>query len=174
MTRHPGGSAQTLRLIGLAALPQGARVLDLGAGDGDGVRLLRSLGYDAAGVDRHAAPGVEAGDLLRTRFADESFDAVLSECAFFLTGDVPGALRESARLLKPGGVLMLADVFFQPAAPLLEAAGLRPEQEEDLTEAWREYYLRSVWEGTADACPTPKGACRYQMLIGRKMIHGSV
>ena len=122
MTRHPGDTAH---LIALAGLRPGAKVLDLGAGDGDGVRLLRLLGYDARGVDRKAAPDVEAGDLLRTGFADASFDAVMSECAFFVSGDVPGALRESARLLKQGGTLLLADVFFEDPAPLLEAAGLR-------------------------------------------------
>ena len=88
MTRHPG---DTRRLIDLADLQPGARVLDLGAGDGDGVRLLRSLGYDAAGIDRIAAEDVEQGDLLHTTFASNSFDAVMSECTFFLTGDVPMA-----------------------------------------------------------------------------------
>ena len=166
MTRHPG---DTKHLIVLADLQPGARVLDLGAGDGDGVRLLRLLGYDARGVDRKAAPDVEAGDLLRTGFADASFDAVMSECAFFVSGDVPGALRESARLLAPGGTLLLADVFFEPPEPLLEAAGFRINAKEDWTGAWREYYLRSIWEGTAETCPIPKGKCQYWMLIGRKV-----
>ncbi len=165
MTRHPGDTAH---LIALAGLRPGAKVLDLGAGDGDGVRLLRSLGLDAVGIDRRAAPDVEAGDLLRTGFADASFDAVMSECAFFVSGDVPGALKESARLLAPGGTLLLADVFFAPPEPLLEAAGFRLIVKEDWTAAWREYYLRSIWEGTLDACPVPKGSCQYWMLIGRK------
>ena len=55
MTRHPG---DTRHLIELADLKPGARVLDLGAGDGDGVRLLRSLGFEAYGIDRKAAPDV--------------------------------------------------------------------------------------------------------------------
>ena len=166
MTRHPGDTAH---LIALAGLRPGAKVLDLGAGDGDGVRLLRRLGYDACGVDRTAAPDVEAGDLLQTRFEDGSFDAVMSECAFFVSGDVPGALRESARLLAPGGALLLADVCFEPPEPLLKAAGFRIAAKEDWTAAWREYYLRSLWEGTLDACPIPKGKCQYWMLIGRKV-----
>ena len=165
MTRHPG---DTKHLIALAGLRPGARVLDLGAGDGDGVRLLRLLGYDARGVDRKAAPDADEGDLLRTGFADASFDAVMSECAFFVSGDVPGALRESARLLKSGGALLLAGVFFEDPASLLETAGLRLIVKEDWTDAWREYYLRSIWEGTLDACPVPKGKSQYWMLIGRK------
>ena len=165
MTRHPG---DTRHLIDLADLQPGARVLDLGAGDGDGVRLLRRLGFDASGVDKKAAPAVEEGDLLRTRFAGGSFDAVMSECTFFLAGDVPGAMRESARLLKSGGKLLLADLFFEDPEPLLEAAGFRLIHKEDWTNAWREYYLRSIWEGTADPCPAPKGKSTYWMLIARK------
>ena len=165
MTRHPG---DTSRLIELADLQPSARVLDLGAGDGDGVRLLRSLGCDAAGIDKTAAPDVAAGDLLQTPFASGSFDAVMSECAFFLTGDVNGAMRESARLLKSGGKLLLADLFFEDPEPLLEAAGFRLIHREDWTKAWREYYLRSIWEGTAEACPAPKGKSTYWMLIARK------
>ena len=165
MTRHPG---DTRRLIDLADLQPGARVLDLGAGDGDGVRLLRSLGYDAAGIDRIAAEDVEQGDLLHTTFASNSFDAVMSECTFFLTGDVPGAMRESARILKIGGKLLLADIFFEDPEPLLEAAGFRLIHKEDWTKAWWEYYLRSIWEGTAEVCPVPKGKSTYWMLIARK------
>ena len=166
MTRHPGDTAH---LIALAGLQPGARVLDLGAGDGGGVRLLRSLGFEAYGIDRKAAPDVDEGNLLRTGFADASFDAMMSECAFFVSGDVPGALKESARLLKPGGTLLLADVFFSPPEPLLAAAGFRIMAKEDWTNAWREYYLRSIWEGTAETCPVPKGKCQYWMLIGRKV-----
>ena len=169
MTRHPGGPEQTGRLLDQARLRPGARVVDLGAGDGESVRLLRSRGFDAVGVDKHAAPDVEAGDLLRTRFEDGAFDAVMSECAFFVSGDVPGALREGARLLRPGGTLLLADVFFEDPEPLLKAAGFRLAAQEDWTKAWREYYLRSIWEGTAETCPIPKGKCQYRMLIGRKV-----
>lgn len=165
MTRHPG---DTRRLIDLADLQPGARVLDLGAGDGDGVRLLRSLGYDAAGIDRIAAEDVEQGDLLHTTFASNSFDAVMSECTFFLTGDVPSAMRESARILKIGGKLLLADIFFEDPEPLLEAAGLKVIHKEDWTKAWRAYYLRSIWEGTDAPCPAPKGKSTYWMLIARK------
>ena len=141
MTRHPGDAKH---MIDLADLQPGARVLDLGAGDGDGVRLLRSLGFDASGIDKKAAPDVEEGDFLHTGFSNNSFDAVMSECAFFVSGDVPGALRESARLLRSGGKLLLADIYFEDPEPLLEAAGLKVIHKEDWTKAWREYYLRST------------------------------
>ena len=44
MNGHPGGIEHTRRLLELAALPAGASVLDMGAGAGETLALLRSLG----------------------------------------------------------------------------------------------------------------------------------
>ena len=48
MKSHPGGAEHTRRMLALAALPEGARVLDMGAGAGESVQLMRSLGLDEA------------------------------------------------------------------------------------------------------------------------------
>ena len=168
MNRHPGGEEHTRRMLALAALPAGSRVLDLGAGEGDSLPLLRSLGYAAEGIDlAPRGPDVAKGDLLRAPYPDGSFDGVLSQCAFFLSGDPPGAYREAWRLLKPGAVLMLSDVCFEAPEPLAEAAGFRVEHAEDLTAAWREYYLEALWRGTAECCGI-RGKCDYRLLICRK------
>ncbi len=170
MSRHPGGEAHTRRLLELAALPAGARVLDLGAGAGEAVQLMRDMGFAAEGIDLAPRSAlVRCGDLLHAPWPDAAFDAVLSQCAFFLTGDVPAALREARRLLKPGGLLLLSDVFFAPPAPLLEGAGFALLQQEDLTPQWREYYIDAIWRGDAeDCCALPRGKCSYWLLIGRK------
>ena len=59
MNRHPGGVEHTRRMLALARLPEGASVLDLGAGDGETLALYQSLGWfqDAVdlGEDRWAA-----------------------------------------------------------------------------------------------------------------------
>jgi len=52
MSIHPDGLNTTQRLLELADLPAGSRILDLGAGDGESVRWLRAQGYDATGLDR--------------------------------------------------------------------------------------------------------------------------
>ena len=52
MNRHPGGEEHTRRLLELAALPEGARILDMGAGGGEAVRLMRAEGFRATGMDR--------------------------------------------------------------------------------------------------------------------------
>ena len=168
-------------------------ILDLGAGNGEAVRIMREMGYEAWGLDLEAAAGsdpgddrisgvnagqdtgsaphggfVRRGDMLHTDFPDASFDAVFSQCSFYASGDVRGALAESRRILKPHGLLLLSDVFFEEPRNLLAEAGFSTLQEEDMTPAWREFFLRAIWEGSADGTCIPKGKCRYFFVIGRR------
>lgn len=93
------------------------------------------------------------GDFLHCPFADQSFDAILSECSFYVSGHPRAALSEAARLLKKGGTLLLADV-----SPLsgeahiqsMQDAGFAVKYTEDITPLWKEYYLSCIWDGTAD------------------------
>ncbi len=169
MRSHPGGEEQTRRLLELAALTPGSRVLDLGAGAGEAVALLRSLGFAAEGIDREPrSPLVERGDFLRASRPDGGFDAVLSQCAFFVSGDQPGALRETRRLLRGGGKLLLSDVFFEDPGPLLERAGFRLLEREDWTPIWREYYLEALWTEDVPCSELPRGKSAYWLLIAEK------
>ena len=169
MKGHPGGDAHTRHMLELAALPAGVSVLDLGAGAGESLRLLRGLGYAAEGIDLAPRSGaVRRGDFLRAPYADESFDALLSQCAFFVSGDQAGALREAWRLLKGGGTLLLSDVFFAEPQALLEQAGFTLLHAENMTAAWREYYLEALWRGEDCGCALPRGKGSYWLLIARK------
>ena len=168
MKRHPGGAEHTRRMIGLAALEPHAKVLDMGAGDGETVRLLRELGYAAQGID--LAPegeDVEKGDFLSLPYSDASFDAVISQCAFYVSGDPRGALSEAVRVLKKGGKLLLSDVWFQNSVQTVENVGFSVLHREDMTAAWREYYIEAIWRGDTDGIPV-KGKCTYEMLICKK------
>ena len=174
MTRHPGGASATQKLISAAAPAPGARIIDLGAGDGDAVRALRALGYEAVGLDLNPGPDVERGDILAPPFEPESFDAALSQCAFLLTGDVPGALASAWKLLRPGGVLMYSDAVpggVAALSALAREAGFELLHAEDVTDEWREYYLAALWRGEAE--PPPEGKAlkntRYLSAILRKI-----
>ncbi len=172
--KHPGGVSMTQYLLERSELAP-CRVLDMGAGDGQAVVMLRSMGFDAVGIDC-AATGqrsVMQGDFLQCPFADKSFDAILSECAFYCSGDPDGAVKEAARLLKKGGKLLLADVSVRDAdnhRTNLEAAGFAVIHLEDVTPLWREYYIARIWDGTVEqVCgmvPKKKGETyRYYLTI---------
>ena len=170
MNGHPGGIEHTRRMLMLADLPAGASILDMGAGSGEAIKLLRNAGYEATGIDLEPrGEGVEQGSFLHTPYPGGCFDAVLSQCAFFVSGDVPGALREAHRVLKSGGKLLLSDVFFTEPAPLLERAGFEILRSEDMTDAWREYYLDALWRGDGCGCEIPHGKCTYWLIIAGKV-----
>jgi demethylmenaquinone methyltransferase / 2-methoxy-6-polyprenyl-1,4-benzoquinol methylase len=111
-------------------LRPGQRVLDLAAGTGvSTAELLRadvqavacdfSLGMLQAGrANRHRrqVPFV-AGDALHLPFADGVFDAATISFGLRNVADVPAALRELARVVRPGGRLVVCEFSRPPWAP---------------------------------------------------------
>jgi len=116
--------AQVARLLEVLALPVGARVLDCACGQGRHAHLLAEAGFDVDGVDFSAPLLAQArargtGRTLRYRRADMRrlpaawtgrFEAVLNLfTSFGFFGDPRDdarVLREFARVLKPGGLLL--------------------------------------------------------------------
>lgn len=109
----------------LLGLHHGARVLDAPCGWGRHTALLADAGCDAFGADlsfdllRRARRGTEAGppplyaaaDIRALPFADAAFDAVINvftSLGLFLDdAEDLAALRETRRVLRPGGALLL-------------------------------------------------------------------
>lgn len=158
MRKHPGGEQHSRYLIELSFLDPPAKWLDMGAGDGETVRLLRSLGHSAEGIDLEPrSESVAQGDYLHGPYEDGCFDGIISECSFYSSGDVPGALREAGRLLRRGGKLVFSDVTENVVQLLNQCrqAGFAVRHLEDLTEQWREYYLECLWR--EENVPTGRG-----------------
>ncbi len=105
------------RLRGVAPARSGARLLDMGAALGFGVSEAARAGFSAFGLEvsrsavRRAAavaPGaVVAANGLRLPFRTASFDAVTLWDVLEHLSDPAAALREIARVLVPGGRLLL-------------------------------------------------------------------
>jgi demethylmenaquinone methyltransferase/2-methoxy-6-polyprenyl-1,4-benzoquinol methylase len=124
------------RLAAQAAEPSGKRILDLGTGTGDLAReLVRRGAASVCGVDLtpgmldaasrvRPGPGPHswlAADGHHLPFAGESFDALTN--AFLLRNlvDLPAALREMSRVVRPGGPVVCLDMT-QPPPGLFSAA----------------------------------------------------
>lgn len=99
-------------------LPRNAAILDLGANTSEILCVLHRLGFtDLTGVDVAAEvarmPYASAirylcADFMRTGFAAASFDALTAISAIEHGYDGESLFRECARLLRPGGYLILS------------------------------------------------------------------
>ena len=132
---------------------RGKDVLEVGAGRGGGASYVarylapaRMTAVDLAPeavalcTRRHAVPNLQfqVGDAERLPFTDATFDAVLNVESSHCYASIENFFREVARVLKPGGFFLLADLRDAKEMPALEAMlagqpGLELVAREDLT-----------------------------------------
>jgi ubiquinone/menaquinone biosynthesis C-methylase UbiE len=106
-------------------LRTGDRVLDIGCGVGAFLRLVTAHGAQAFGLDaseallelareRVADADLRVGDMEALPYDDDTFDLVTGFNAFFFANDIVAALREAARVAKPGApvVIQVAEQTF--------------------------------------------------------------
>ncbi|HET7627604.1 MAG TPA: class I SAM-dependent methyltransferase [Bacillales bacterium] len=130
---HPGGFAATLNFLSHFPIAAGAKVLEVGSGTGQTACYLAEKGCDVTALDlrekmvektqkRAQSKGVNVkavqGDVTKLPFEDESFDVVLGE-SVTVFADIPKALREYVRVLRPEGELF--DRELMAVKPLPEA-----------------------------------------------------
>lgn len=111
-------------------LEPGQRVLDLAAGTGVSTVEIARGGVDAIACDfslemlrvgrarkrRRRVPFI-AGDAMSLPFADGAFDAAVISFGLRNVSDVPLALRELARVVRPGGRLVVCEFSRPTFAP---------------------------------------------------------
>jgi SAM-dependent methyltransferase len=96
--------------------PAGSATLEIGCGEGRVARDLAARGHRVTGVDAaptllRAAAAAHAGgrylvaDAADLPFEDSSFDLVVAYNSLMDVQDMPGAVREAARVLQPHGRL---------------------------------------------------------------------
>jgi phosphatidylethanolamine/phosphatidyl-N-methylethanolamine N-methyltransferase len=108
-----------------AAQSNGARILEVGCGTGLSLRDY-GPGFQVTGVDLsepmlrqaqakidqftlHDSCALAVMDACRLGFADDGFDAVVGQFMITLVPDAEAALDEFARVLRPGGEIILAN-----------------------------------------------------------------
>lgn len=116
---------------------KGKRVLDVGCGNGNTALAIakevgpngKVVGIDLSpeGIAEAKRKAVELGlekvtefrvaDAEQLPFKDHSFDIVISECVVGLTPDKQKTINEKARVLKPGGKLVMHDVITRTDMP---------------------------------------------------------
>lgn len=128
--RHAGGEAQAALEASLfARVAPGDRVLDAGCGTGHLSRALaahdpslRLTMLDACAEMLEQARDVPAsrrlGSLLQLPFADDSFDVAVAAWAIEATDDETTAIAELMRVVRPGGVVLIAFCATEPPSRL--------------------------------------------------------
>jgi ArsR family transcriptional regulator len=144
-------------LLSLVPETPPTRLLDIGTGTGRVLELLapriaQGLGVDASKTmlalarARLARAGltqcaVRLADMYRLPLPDHSFDAVVMQMVLHYAEDPPAALAEAARVLRPGGRLVVVDL----------AAHLRRDQLERLAHRWPGFNDHTMHELLAEA-----------------------
>jgi SAM-dependent methyltransferase len=102
--------------------PAPGLVLDAGCGTGEKTLRLAKRGFDVVGVDfapetvaearataTHPRVTIQQADLTALPFADGKFDAVVIWGVLMHVPDLPRAISELCRVLRPGGRLVICD-----------------------------------------------------------------
>jgi SAM-dependent methyltransferase len=125
----PGGFDLIREAMALCAFPKGARILEVGCGEGDTTALLeetygvKCTGTDSSdalllrGRERHPGLDLRRGEAEMLDFPSFEFDGVIMECVLSLSPLQLEALHEAWCVLKRGGRLILADLYRKDPEP---------------------------------------------------------
>jgi SAM-dependent methyltransferase len=135
ITKHNGGLEATDELLSLCHIEEAQEVLNVGCGIGVGpAYIAKKHGCRVVGVDisekmiewsqqRAREERVEdkvefrVANVLDLPFEADRFDVVLCESVLAFVEDKPQAIRECARVTRPGGYVGLNETFWLDDAP---------------------------------------------------------
>jgi demethylmenaquinone methyltransferase/2-methoxy-6-polyprenyl-1,4-benzoquinol methylase len=117
------------RAADLAAVGPGSRALDVATGTGDLAIALRARGAQVVGSDfaekmlelaRRKAPDIafEQGNALELGYPDDSFDAATVGFGARNFDDLSRGIAEMARVVRPGGRVVILEITTPQKAPL--------------------------------------------------------
>ena len=117
------------RAVDLTAVGPGSRALDVATGTGDLAIALRERGAEVVGADfsekmleiaRRKAPQIDfrTGNALALEFADDEFDAATVGFGARNFDDLQRGLDEMARVVKPGGRVVVLEITTPQKPPL--------------------------------------------------------
>ncbi|MCJ7588292.1 MAG: class I SAM-dependent methyltransferase [Candidatus Aminicenantes bacterium] len=142
---HPGGLRANDEMIRLCKVARGADVLDVACGRGtNALYFAEKCGCAVTGVDlddrllreaqaaakKRGLEGMtrfESADAERLPYVTNRFDTVLSQAVLIMVADRDKALREAARVVRPGGLVGILELtwkrqphpeFFREAEPI--------------------------------------------------------
>ena len=167
-TEHFGGMEATKDLARACQIESTDRVLDVGVGTGITPQFLSgSVGCSVVGVDispsmltwareriasgnASARPQFGIGDACHLPFSSGTFDVVICESVLGFVDDPTAALREFARVARPGGVVGVNETtWIEPPTQSLEsylgaATGASPKSPEEWVARFEQAGFRDI------------------------------
>jgi SAM-dependent methyltransferase len=129
---RPGGLDLTIQALEFIALQQNASVIDVGCGIGTTLRYMERYRHSVFGLDISLTSLLEcgkeskkvimaSGDFLP--YKESSFDALFCECSLSLMGLRKQVLSGFYSVLRPGGWLVLSDLYWKEESCGLDIEG---------------------------------------------------
>jgi len=151
---------------------QGLRILDVGCGTGQSLRIYRERAGLYVGIDlslgalrlagsRFTGASWMQADALRLPFRTGSFDVVAFSSVLHHIGDRGAALAEARRVLAPGGWVFAFDpnllhpamlLFRHPRSPLYSSEGVSPDEQPLLPSILRHDFTAAGFSDLGQRC----------------------
>jgi len=139
---RPGNFEITDRAMEICGLPRGAKVLEIGCGEGETTEHLeKEYGYDVSAIDislEMVRKAKERGLKADIKYGDGEFledflsltkDCVVMECVLSLINLPDEALHEAYCILKKGGKLFISDLYMRdPDAEQVKAIKMEADR----------------------------------------------